>query len=250
MIGGIFYEHGHRMIASFVGLLTIVLACWLASVEHRKWVKKLGWLALAMVVLQGVLGGITVLFLLPTVVSVGHACLAQLFFCIVCILALVTSPGWQNRNKDKSYTLSSERVSSLRRLTIATNSAIFLQLILGATLRHKAFGVVPHLLGAVIVTLLVVWVVIQVASQHSDEREILNWTLMLNGLLAAQLLLGAATYWIRHVTEFSPQPLPSMVALTVTHLVVGALVLASSVVLTFQVGRAVDIRTRKLPQVS
>ena len=254
MIGGIFYEHGHRMIASFVGLLTIVLACWLASVEHRKWVKNLGWLSLATVILQGVLGGITVLFLLPTVVSVGHACLAQLFFCMVCILALVTSPGWQNRNEDRSYTLPNEGVFSLRRLTIAVNLAIFLQLILGATLRHKAFGVVPHLVGAVTVTLLVVWIVIQVASQYSDEQEILSWTLILNGLLAVQLLLGAATYWIRHVTEFAPQPLPPMVALTVAHLAVGALMLASSVVLTFQIygrdGRGIAIRARELPQMS
>src|SRR5437667_2183294 len=79
MVGGIFYEHGHRMVASAVGLLTVVLAVWLSRREPRAWVRRLGYAALAAVVAQGVLGGLTVIFLLPTAVSVAHACLAQTF---------------------------------------------------------------------------------------------------------------------------------------------------------------------------
>ena len=76
MVGGVFYEHGHRMVATAVGILTILLAVWLSRREPRAWVRRLGYAALAAVVAQGVLGGLTVLFLLPMAVSVAHACLA------------------------------------------------------------------------------------------------------------------------------------------------------------------------------
>ena len=82
MVGGICYEHGHRMIASTVGFLTIILAAWTWRVEPRRWVRWLGVAALGAVILQGLLGGLTVLFFLPAPISIGHAGLAQLFFCI------------------------------------------------------------------------------------------------------------------------------------------------------------------------
>ena len=81
-VGGIFYEHGHRLIASTVGFLTIVLAVWLWRGDPRRWMKRLGVVALAAVILQGVLGGITVLFFLPAPVSTAHAGLAEIFFCL------------------------------------------------------------------------------------------------------------------------------------------------------------------------
>src|SRR6185436_11918578 len=95
MVGGIFYEHSHRMIASTVGFLTIILAVWTWRVEARRWVRWLGVAALGAVILQGLLGGLTVLFLLPAPVSIGHAGLAQLFFCITLTLAAATSPWWK-----------------------------------------------------------------------------------------------------------------------------------------------------------
>ena len=235
MTGGVFYEHGHRMIASFVGLLTVILAAWVSRVEPRSWVRRLGWTAVCAVVIQGVLGGITVLFLLPTLVSVSHACLAQLFFCVVSALALTLSPSWKNEERNQSKTLLDEGTFPLFQLTIAVNAAVFLQHILGAMLRHKALGVVPHLLTAGIVTLLTIWVVVRISSRYSKDWVIWGWALTLNALVAVQLLLGAAAYWVRHVTEFSPQPLLPMVVLTSAHLVVGALVLAASVLLTMQV---------------
>ena len=94
-VGGIFYEHSHRLIASTVGFLTIVLAIWTWRVEPRAWVRWLGLAALGAVILQGLLGGLTVLLLLPAPVSIGHAGLAQLFFCITLTLAVVTSPWWK-----------------------------------------------------------------------------------------------------------------------------------------------------------
>ena len=96
-VGGIRFEHTHRLIASAVGMLTVVLAVWLARREERRWVRRLGYVALGAVVAQGVLGGLTVLFLLPTAVSVAHACLAQTFFCLTVTIAVVTSPRWTER---------------------------------------------------------------------------------------------------------------------------------------------------------
>jgi len=97
MVGGIRFEHTHRLIASTVGFMTIFLAIWTWRVESRRWVRWLGVACLGAVVLQGVLGGITVLFFLPPAVSIGHAGLAQIFFCLTLTLALVTSPGWKSR---------------------------------------------------------------------------------------------------------------------------------------------------------
>ena len=102
MVGGIFYEHGHRMIASTVGFLTIILAVWTWRVDPRRWVRRLGFIALGAVILQGLLGGITVLFLLPAPISIGHAGLAQIFFCLTVSLALFTSPGWLTRAARRS----------------------------------------------------------------------------------------------------------------------------------------------------
>ena len=104
MVGGIFYEHGHRMIASTVGFLTIILAIWTWKVEPRRWVRWLGVAALGAVILQGLLGGITVLLLLPAPISIGHAGLAQLFFCLTISLALFTSPGWTQTRRRRSTT--------------------------------------------------------------------------------------------------------------------------------------------------
>lgn len=253
MIGGIFYEHGHRMIASFVGLLTVVLALWLWRRESRAWVKKLGWAALVAVIAQGVLGGITVLFFLPTAVSVGHACLAQLFFSMVVSLAVVTSPAW--RRLEPAVSLADGRAPSLRHLCVAANVAIFAQLLLGAAFRHKGAGIVPHLIGAAVVAVLVIWVLARVMEDYSSEPRIFRWALALNGLVMLQVVLGAATYWVRQLTADAPQPLPPMVWLTVAHVAVGAAILALSVVLTLQVhalapGAPAPLANQKVPATS
>ncbi|MEI9900605.1 MAG: COX15/CtaA family protein [Hyphomicrobium sp.] len=145
MTGNIFYEHGHRMIASTVGFLTVILAIWLSRSNERPVVKRLGWIALALVIIQGTLGGLTVLYLLPPAVSILHACTAQAFFTLTCAIALFTSPGW------KRATLTREDSSSLRDLVLASPIFVFLQLALGAAYRHKILSLVPHAVGASVV---------------------------------------------------------------------------------------------------
>ena len=91
MVGGIFYEHAHRLIASTVGFLIVVLAIWLGRAEPRRWVRRLGYLALGAVIVQGILGGITVLWYLPDAISIAHASLAQILFCLTVTIALVVA---------------------------------------------------------------------------------------------------------------------------------------------------------------
>ena len=131
MVGGILYEHGHRMVATSVGMLTTVLAIWLWRSEPRQWVRRLGVAALAMVITQGVLGGITVIFLLPTPISVTHATLAQTFFCVVVLLAFATSREWKT-----AASMTDRGRLSLRTVALIATGTIYLQLILGATVRH------------------------------------------------------------------------------------------------------------------
>ncbi|MEK9136994.1 MAG: COX15/CtaA family protein, partial [Bacteroidota bacterium] len=135
MVGGIFYEHGHRMVATFVGFLTTILAVWLWRSDEPKWVKTLGLIALLAVISQGVLGGLTVLFLLPTWISVSHATLAQSFFCLTIVLVMITSPFWRKHSPTEFVGVRRTRV-----LAVATTSAILLQLVLGALMRHTRSG--------------------------------------------------------------------------------------------------------------
>src|SRR3990167_7036857 len=94
MVGGIRYEHTHRLIASTVGFLILVLAIWLRRAGPPLWGPPVGYIALGAVVTQGVLGGITVLWFLPDPISIAHASLAQIVFCLTVAIALVTSRGW------------------------------------------------------------------------------------------------------------------------------------------------------------
>ena len=240
MVGGIFYEHGHRMIASTVGFLTIILAVWTWKADPRRWVRKLGVAALGAVVLQGLLGGLTVLLLLPAPVSIGHAGLAQLFFCLTISLALFTSPGWT-----KTQTAVDD--PTLRRVAAATTVMVYCQIILGATMRHIeaglaipdfpfAFGhVVPpfwnagiavhfaHRVGAILVTTAILATAAHVWFHHRGRRELVRPAMLLVLFVLTQVSLGAFVIWS------GLQPV-----VNTAHVVNGALVLATSLVLTLR----------------
>jgi cytochrome c oxidase assembly protein subunit 15 len=226
--GLILYEHGHRMVATFVGMLTIVLAVWLGLREPRRWLRRLGWAALAAVVAQGLLGGLTVLYLLPRPVSIAHASLAQFFFCLTVSVAVFTGPHWLKRERH----IEEGARSSLPELALATTLVVFLQLILGAAFRHNAIGIVPHMVGAVLVTVFVVKTFRLVRRAHGNQAVLRKPANALAGLLAVQLLLGVGAYLSLVMTADASQPLLPMVVLTVAHLSVGALLLAACVVLT------------------
>jgi heme a synthase len=134
MVGGVFYEHGHRMVASAVGFLTLVLAVWTARTESRAGLRRLAWTSLAAVIAQGILGGLTVIFLLPTPISVTHACLAQAFFCMTIGLAYATSREWLTAAP------VTDDVAGVRSAATVATAATFAQLVLGAIMRHIGAG--------------------------------------------------------------------------------------------------------------
>jgi cytochrome c oxidase assembly protein subunit 15 len=239
-VGGIRYEHTHRLIASGVGLLTLVLAFLLWRFESPRWVRRLGYLAVLAVIAQGVLGGMTVLFLLPTWISVLHACLAQIFFCLTVAIAVVTSPGWaETTPADLRAALSRTPVARMSLLTAAT---IFLQLVLGAVMRHTkaglaipdfplAFGrLVPPLttgavrlhfahrvVGACVAALVAACTI---RAFRTGRRGLRRASLLLCALVVVQVTLGAATVLSGRAVGF-----------TTAHVAVGALLMAGTLVL-------------------
>jgi heme a synthase len=235
MVGGIFYEHGHRMIAAFVGLLSIILAVWLWRVESRRWVRWLGVAALGAVVAQGILGGITVLFFLPAPISAAHATLAQIFFCTVVSIALFTSGWWQ---RERPVAVDAQG-TAIHTLGMATAGATLLQLVLGAAFRHKGFGIDPHLAGAALVAYMVFWFSTTLRFRFPDVPVLRNSARVLHAFIGTQLLLGGAAWWSRMYSRQFPQPIPVMVVFTVAHTVFGALLLATVVLVTLACYRLV-----------
>ncbi|MBI4063595.1 MAG: protoheme IX farnesyltransferase [Elusimicrobia bacterium] len=274
MEGGVFYEHGHRMIAGVVAILTAILAVWLWRREERKTVKFLGLAAFLAVLLQALLGGITVLYELPTFVSVSHACLGQVFFCLLVSIAVLTSELHQNPPEawDRSHFRHSresgnpgldlrlrggdekEELKLFRFISILTLAALFTQLFLGAWMRHSgaalaipdfplAFGkFVPpmddplvrihfaHRAGAVMVALLILALGGLGLLEFRSEPKILRLSLRLVNLLILQITLGAVVILAR-----------KPVWISTAHVAVGALILATAVVLALTVFRGIDV---------
>ncbi|HEX7829264.1 MAG TPA: COX15/CtaA family protein, partial [Thermoanaerobaculia bacterium] len=132
-VGGIFYEHGHRLIASTVGFLVVLQAIWLQMREPKKFVRILGWLSLLAVIVQGVLGGVTVLLLLPKAVSISHAALAEIFFCINVSIAFFTSRWYQSLQ-------TVEKGDAPVGMAWTLTGIVYLQILAGAVLRHLGAG--------------------------------------------------------------------------------------------------------------
>jgi cytochrome c oxidase assembly protein subunit 15 len=250
MVGGIKFEHGHRMIAGAVGILTIILALALWIKDSRRWVKWIGGAALLAVLTQALLGGITVLFYLPVAISTSHAMLAQIFFCLAASLAFFTRADWR-WDEPK---LEDASTPSLQHLTVATTGVILVQLILGAVYRHSREGVVaPHVVGACVVAMLAAWVVTRTVIKFSQVRALLRPAMLLGALVIIQLSLGIGAYIVKIADRAAPQPLPPVVNMTTAHLAVGALVLVTSLYLTYQTHRflappAEEVKIASAPQ--
>src|SRR5437879_6414587 len=246
MVGNLFWEHGHRLVATTVGILTIALAICLQIRERRTWVRRLGWIALAGVVAQGLLGGLTVKLNLPLAVSAAHATLAQLFFLTTVSIAVFTSRGWAI----PPGTISEDGEGlSLRTLAVAALVVILTQLVLGAMLRHSATWdrplptglLVAHIGGAAMVTIVLGTTVLKTLLRYRRERYLARPALISATLLGAQLLLGLAAYVTRAASPNDPQPLNPMISVTVAHVACGALVFATTIVLTLRVFRVLRV---------
>src|SRR5579863_6765768 len=241
MEGGILYEHGHRMVATTVGLLTIVSMIWLFRSERRRWLRWLGAIALAAVILQGVLGGLTVLFLLPWWISTSHACLAQLFFATTVAIAMFTSSWWL---RGPVYTEESPKVP-IRDLSLAAPICVLAQLALGAATRHKAIGSIYHIAAAPIVTGVILWISLRILLHYAQNRELRLGSISLLAITFCQVFLGIGAFMSRIATADAVQPMPLMVTFTVVHVAVGALTMAASVALAILVRRNVPAPARE-----
>jgi len=268
--GNIFYEHSHRLIASSVGFLMIILAVWIGRVEKRRWVRSLAYVALGAVICQGLLGGMTVLFKLPTAVSVSHAVLAQTFLILTIIIAYSQSRELKARRK----TLPLRSKNGLFKVALLSSVIIYVQLVLGALMRHTESGLaIPdfptmggmllptfsgamlaeindmlfeigrdsvtlsqvgfhfaHRVGAVLVCIGVLAAVIKTYRSVPGDRKLLRNAFLMAVLVTVQFGLGVFAV----LSEKAPDT-------TSLHVVGGAVLLAASVVLTL---RAYSLRSR------
>ena len=239
MVDGVQFEHGHRMVAEFIGLLTVVLAFWTWRADHRPWMRKLALSALALVIVQGILGGVTVLMALPPTVSSAHAAVGQTFFCLAVAMALFTGRRWVG---EEPHTEFDPRRPTLPALAWFSVAAIYVQLILGAMFRHHGMKLLPHLVMAGVVALIVLWTVARTLARYAHIASLRRPATALLALLLAQLTLGFLAYMTRIVwNPNADQPTAVMVASTVAHVSVGALLLASAVVLAIQSSRHVPV---------
>ncbi len=240
MVGGIKFEHTHRMIAESVGLLTIILAVWLSRTDRRPWMRKLGWAALGTVIAQGILGGITVLNFLPPSISSAHATLGQTFFCLIVAIWLFTGRTWVEEPRQKLPT----KKPSIQVLTGLAVTSIYVQLILGAAFRHHGIKLLPHIISATVVTFVLLWTVVRVLTEYPQVDQLRKPAVALLTLLMVQLGLGFGS-WVTRVEwgRDAVQPERAMVYTTVAHVAIGALLLATAVVLAIQSWRHVAIPT-------
>jgi heme a synthase len=242
MVGGIRYEHSHRVIAGVLGLLSVVLAVWVWAKDERRWLRWFSVIAVAGIAAQAVLGGEVVRQLLHYWLPVAHACFAQIVFAALLSIAVFTSRWWISDQPQLEDTGS----PSIHALAIANAAVIYLQVILGAGFRHKEIPVWPHMAGALIVLGMVIWLAAVLRRRFEKSAAISKTRILLHAILGTQLLLGLGAYWSRLTTADAPQPMPLMVALTVLHTVVGAILFGVSVLIVLLCYRLVP-RRRELP---
>lgn len=252
MVGGVLYEHGHRLLAGTIGFATLVLTIAIWTVERRRSVRLVALAATGAVVAQGLLGGLTVLLLLPPAVSVAHACLAQAFLCLTVALAAITNPEWEDLRSRYDDT-----PPPLAQLTRVTAAAVYGQLILGAVVRHTgaglaipdfplAFGhLVPpfehpgvaihfaHRVGALVVATLVLATARATRTRGATDVHLGRPALGAVVLVAVQVTLGALTVWTQKAV------LP-----TTAHVAIGAALLATTFLVALRAGHLAP-RTRR-----
>jgi cytochrome c oxidase assembly protein subunit 15 len=233
------FEHTHRMIAQFVGFLSIILAVWTWRADRRRWMKYLGITALGLVIAQGILGGLTVLFYLPPAISSAHAALAQTFFCVAVLIAMFTGRRWV---EEVPRVEVDEQRPSLFTLTLLSIFVLYVQLILGALFRHHGLSWWPHVVNAAAVAVVLSWTAIRALSQYSRIDAVRRPAIVMLSLLITQLCLGFVAFLTRVAWgRDAVQPELPMVVSTVAHVAVGALLLATTVILAVQVWRHVPM---------
>ncbi len=226
-------EHGHRLLGALVGMMILVLAFWTWWSDHRRWMKVLGFVALVLVTVQGILGGLRVIWL-SLDLAVVHAFTAQIFFSLLIAMTIFTSRSWLEDRFKVSSSVTMSHIGRTRYLALGTLAALYLQIILGALLRHPGLSVDPlfasiHIVGAFVVTGLVfatfayVWRYVELAPWL---RRATWWML---GLVVLQFALGLGAFAV--ILYEAPHAMRSVlqVVLASSHVTVGSLLVGSTV---------------------
>jgi len=231
MVGGIRFEHSHRQIAGFVGILTLALTVLVWLREKRRWVKHLALGALVAVVVQAVLGGLTVIYLLPTWISVSHACLAQTFLCLVAALALCTGREWRGGERiDAVY------AGSIQRLLVAETALVYLQLILGAVVRHTNASVKLHIVNAFLIAMHSIFILLKIAREERVQKALFRHSALLGIFVTFQVFLGFGAFIMTRMLASEPATVGQVLFAT-AHQTLGALILVTSFLLTLRAYR-------------
>ena len=246
-VGGIRYEWTHRMLAGSLITLTLAIAFWTLIVERRHWLRRLAAAAFCTVIAQAILGGLTVLLFQPPVVSTAHAVVAQTFFCIAVAIAVFTSRRWVEEQPHVEF---DQRRPSLFTLTLLSIFVLYVQVILGGMFRHHGMSWWPHVANAVVVSFVLAWTAVRALTIYSQIEAVRRPAILMLSLVIAQLCLGFTAFltrvaWGRNAV----QPELPMVVATVAHVAVGALLLATAVILAIQVWRHAPVAFEEpLPQ--
>ena len=235
LIGGIRYEFAHRVVAGLVAILTVVLAVWISFSKLRSSARRWGWIAFALVVAQAFLGAARVKLGHAAVIATIHATVAQIFFITLVSLTMFTSDWWQRDLPQLDDTGSPK----LRSLSVWLTAVILVQLVLGAGFRHGAFGILPHLIGFLVVTFMVIWTARIANKRFGQIGDIRRWVVMLHATFGTQVILGFLAYWAVSQARLATQPVLLYTVIEVAHVVMGALVLASSVLLALACNRLI-----------
>jgi cytochrome c oxidase assembly protein subunit 15 len=238
MVGGIVYEHSHRVIAAGLGVLTLILAVLIWVKEKRRWLRWFAVIAVGGIVAQGILGGQVVIQLLRYWLPVMHACFAQIMFGALLSIAVFTSKWWISEQPQ----LEDRGSLSIHTLAVLNAVVIYFQVILGAGFRHREIPVWPHIAGAFVVLALVMWTAVVLRKRFEKSREMFRARILLHAMFGTQFLLGFGAYWSRIKTAEAPQPMPVMVTLTVIHTVVGALLFGTAIMIVLLCYRLVPRR--------
>jgi cytochrome c oxidase assembly protein subunit 15 len=232
MVGGVLYEHSHRLIGSLVGVLTVTLAAVLWVLDRRSWVRWLGVAAVCAVILQGILGGLRVVLAVEEL-AIVHGAFAQAFFALGASLALFTSPGW-NASVEGNAT---KEMGKLRRLLLLTTVCLYVQVVLGTLVTHLGIRVDAHIGVAILVSAAVVLLGFLIAPGRAAWPELILPAEILRGLWIAQLILGLGSYVVRFHPALVPMGPVLELALPVAHRLTGSLMLITSLVLTLRAYR-------------
>lgn len=260
MVGGVLYEHGHRLIAATITILVFGLAAWTWIVDRQRYLRALTALAVIGVLTQALLGGLSVLSAnwadprWRLALSSAHGVFGQIMFCLLASVALLTGRAWR---AETEVMLPAKDATKLRFWTGLLVFMLLVQLALGAAFRHvwTKWGpaaaerlnpdrivmmfLVPHIVNAILAAAVLVIATIMVMKRAGINRSLKIPSIFLHVLLLAQLMLGVGAFLTRVVFHMDiPQPQAPLVWTTVAHQTVGALMLLTATVLAIQVRRA------------